>query len=160
MLVALQAALLAGYFASRPHGPVRPIAATPMPPTPLPALTLSSSKATQSLNELRGPLLLHFWATWCVPCREELPALLSLADEVEVVAVSVDQNQSLVDAFFDGDVPSAVWRADQQRVAGALGVDALPVTFVVDADGRVTERVDGAQRWSADEARQLLRRTR
>lgn len=148
-LLAVQGVLLAGYrLLSESARPARTIVVERLTPTPLPALSLASAHGSRALTELKGPLLLHFWATWCAPCRDELPALLAL-EGVAVVAVSVDQSQELVDRFFDGAIPKQVWRIDHATVRGALAVDTLPVTFFVDDVGRIIGRVDGAQAWGA-----------
>lgn len=99
--------------------------------------------------------LLHVWATWCAPCRDELPGLLEAAraEGVPLVAVSVDENPATVTAFFEGAVPAEVVR--DPSVAGKAGVRELPVTFRVE-DGRLVERIDGARDWSSEGARSWL----
>jgi thiol-disulfide isomerase/thioredoxin len=99
--------------------------------------------------------LLHVWATWCAPCRDELPGLLAAAraEGVPLVAVSVDENPASVSAFFEGRVPAEVVR--DPSVAKKADVGALPVTFRVEG-GRLVERIDGARDWSAAGARSWL----
>ncbi|GDX83431.1 thioredoxin [Deltaproteobacteria bacterium] len=101
--------------------------------------------------------LLHVWATWCGPCRDELPGLLKAAREagVPVVAVSIDENQASVAEFFAGDVPASVVR--DPGIAAATGARNLPVTFRVE-NGRLVERIDGAREWSSLPAEVWLRR--
>ncbi|WP_438021056.1 TlpA disulfide reductase family protein [Sorangium sp. So ce315] len=115
------------------------------------------------LGSLRGrAVLLHVWATWCGPCRAELPALLDLGRElrrdggIELVAVSVDESWDVVRAFFDGDVPPEVVRSGSPAFARRLGVSTLPDTFLVRPDGTLALRFTGARDWSAPEAKLLL----
>ncbi|WP_437801838.1 TlpA family protein disulfide reductase [Sorangium sp. So ce693] len=116
-----------------------------------------------SAAALRGrPVLLHFWATWCAPCRAELPRLLELGRQLEkagrlqLVAVSVDENWDVVRAFFGGEVPPGVVRAGSAAVQRRFGVSTLPDTFLVEADGRMSLRFTGARDWRAPEATTLL----
>ncbi|KYG03328.1 thiol:disulfide interchange protein [Sorangium cellulosum] len=115
------------------------------------------------LSALRGrAVLLHLWATWCAPCRAELPALLDLGRElqrgggVELVAVSVDESWEVVRAFFDGEVPPEVVRAGSPALGRRLGVSTLPDTFLVRPDGTLALRFTGARDWRAPEARLLV----
>ncbi len=100
--------------------------------------------------------LLHVWATWCAPCRDELPGLLEAArgEGTPLVAVSVDENPASVEAFFGGAVPAEIAR--DPGMAATLGVRDLPVTFRIEA-GRLVERVDGAREWSSEAARAWVR---
>ena len=98
----------------------------------------------------RRHTVLHFWATWCPPCRAELPALLSLPRRypVDVVAVALDPNWVPVERFFDGAVDSQVVLGDAAQARDAWGVQTLPVTFLVSPQGHLVARFDGARRWS------------
>ncbi len=120
----------------------------------LPTLTLERPGETLTLpsgndDELT---LLHVWATWCKPCREELPTLLALDDEVPLVFASTDESWPVIEHYFDGEVPSAVWRLHEE---GGLPLRALPTTFVLQ-DGRVLARVEGAWRWTNAGVERLL----
>lgn len=97
-----------------------------------------------------GRTLLHIWATWCPPCRAELPALLALPrrHDVAVVAIALDPSWDAVDAFLNRDDSGTMALATSAEVERALGVHALPVTFLVEGDGQIIGRFDGARDWT------------
>lgn len=96
-----------------------------------------------------GDALLHFWATDCPPCRDELPALLDAARRhgVRVVAVSTDRDGARVERFFEGRVPREVMREEDRALERTLGVYTLPDTYVIE-EGRAVRRIAGAIDWS------------
>ena len=106
------------------------------------------------------PHLLHFWATWCAPCRRELPSLLAAATETGVrewvIAVSVDGGWAEVVAFFGSAVPRGVVRETEGATARALGVSTLPDTYLIDENGLATRRIDHALDWERAEHRAWL----
>ena len=111
------------------------------------------------LSALRGrPLVLHFWATWCPPCREELPGLLAFGEreDAEVLAVSLDPEWGAVMEFFEREPPRSVVLADADAVRGAFEVAVLPVTYVVDVSGNLRLRLSGSRDWSAVAVRQSV----
>lgn len=99
------------------------------------------------LAALRGkPVVLNFWATWCPPCRAEMPALEELWQRYErgdVVVIGVDQGERarVVEQFARDSVETTFPVAlDQRRTVGtAYDVYALPTTFFIDAEGRIQE---------------------
>jgi cytochrome c biogenesis protein CcmG/thiol:disulfide interchange protein DsbE len=120
---------------------------------PAPAIDLPdvrSGRARVVLAELRGrPVLVNFWATWCTPCRQEMP-LLDAADKrlggkVAIVGVDVKDNRAEAVRFLAErgiTYPSAYDPdASLRRPFEFLG---LPVTVLVGRDGRVVDRVTGA----------------
>ncbi len=121
---------------------------------PMPSLTVARRDGTDS--EVPSPqrrTLVHVWATWCPPCRAELPGLLAVPSqyEVDVVAIALDPSWHDVDRFLGNRNASNIVLAGSEDVGRALGVRTLPVTFLVQADGRLTLRFDGARDWT-DEA--------
>jgi thiol-disulfide isomerase/thioredoxin len=140
------------------------------PPRSLKALSFNAPDGTpMTLADLSGrTVLLNLWATWCAPCREEMPALNKLqTDEggadFEVVAINVDTGsdekpkrfleETKVDALgFYRDATMGVFN-DLKRRGLALG---LPVTVLIDGDGCMLAHMNGPAEWSGDDARALL----
>lgn len=161
VLAGLQGLLAAGYFlagwdAPAPDAPV----VVERLDRPAPALAYRTLAGEERrLSAQRGrPMLVHFWATWCPPCREELPGLLALAaaGEIAVLAVSLDPEWEPVRRFLGNDVPPAVVLASSAAVTDGFGVTALPATFLVDATGRLRLHFAGARDWRARAVRQTV----
>jgi len=118
-----------------------------------------------SFADLQGPVLVNFWASWCVPCVKELPTLYALAQRqdrdggIGVVALSQDMGpQGSVEAFLaklkvDG---LGAYQDPKMSVAGALSVNIMPTTILYDARGREVWRYVGDLDWSGPEAAKLL----
>ena len=102
------------------------------------------------LRALKRPLLLHFWATWCPPCRAELPGLLALSNErqIDLLAVALDEKEDEVDRFWEDGRPSNVILGDRVQARIVFGVQTLPVTFLVNPGGQLRLRFDGARDWT------------
>lgn len=116
------------------------------------------------LADYRGQVVvLNFWATWCAPCRKEMPSLEALQgqiDGVEVVTVSVGHAQpGAVDRFFNEiGVTALPHHSDpKMELSRAMGVLGLPVTVLIDASGREVARLTGEADWAAPEALAVLR---
>jgi thiol-disulfide isomerase/thioredoxin len=167
-LVLLQAVALLLYRAierGRSNGPAIPFAYERLAERrPAPDLELVSADGVRSrLADHRGKVVLvHFWASWCPPCRDELPLLLRLGDELaagggfQLLAVTTDEDWRDVRAFL-GRAPPPTVQMDPAEGFRSYGVTNLPDTYLVSADGHLTVRWSGARDWSADEAREFLR---
>ncbi len=111
--------------------------------------------------ERTGPVLVVFWATWCPPCREELPGLRALARDppalISLVTFGEDHEEAAVREFFRGAPPAELgYRPDvDRRAAEALGVDVLPAAFLV-VDAQLVARFDGPRDWNSRGMRRLL----
>lgn len=108
------------------------------------------------LSAWRAPILVNVWATWCGPCREEMPALQALAVRtaplgIPVAALSFDTDLNLVREFVlrhGLTLPVALAR-DARRAGKVLGVTAIPTTLFLDGQGRVIQRYVGPRDWAA-----------
>jgi len=119
--------------------------------------------SSRQLTQLRGrAVLLHFWATWCPPCREELPGLLELGRDLakegrlHVVAVSLDSDWETVRDFFGGHVPREIVRDHMGSATDAYDLSTLPDTYLLAADGSTRVRFGGARNWRTKLARDVL----
>jgi peroxiredoxin len=118
--------------------------------TPTFAVTTLEGDTLRS-DDLRGRVVIvNFWATWCPPCRIEVPSLQSLwevrrDDGVVVLGLSMDRGgRAAVDAFLrERGVTYPVAMADRAVESAFGGVPGLPTTFILDADGTVRHRVYG-----------------
>lgn len=95
-------------------------------------------------------VIVHFWATWCPPCRKELPALLAFAKKrkVSLLAVSVDDSWKQIRNFLGPEAKEPVVLAQaSEKTTKNYAVKVFPVTYVVDRKGYLTLRFDGARNW-------------
>jgi peroxiredoxin len=123
-----------------------------------PAFTLPSVPAGEptSLEELRGQVvLLNFWATWCKPCEEEMPAMQRLHDALApeglaLIAVSTDEGREEVEAFARQHALrfSILWDGDRS-VSEAYQAYRFPETLLIGRDGVVVERYIGPREWDS-----------
>jgi thiol-disulfide isomerase/thioredoxin len=119
-------------------------------------------KNSMTIAEVRGrPVLLTFWASWCGPCRVELPELSKLHGELVgrgfvLITVNVDQHPLLGQRFLDElDLTLPVYRIDPE-VTKALGINALPANILLDTDGRLVQAYKGYTPQVVEEVRRLV----
>ncbi|HKJ25342.1 MAG TPA: TlpA disulfide reductase family protein, partial [Myxococcota bacterium] len=131
-----------------------------------PAFTLERLDGTPvSLSDLRGHVvLINFWATWCEPCRQEMPAMERLyeahRDEgFELLAISVGEEAEPVRAFRDEVGMTFPVLLDPDRVASqAYQTYRFPESFLVDAQGVVVERYIGPKTWDHEAYKERIGR--
>lgn len=134
------------------------------PPVALPAATLiDMTDAPRSLDEFRGKwVVLNFWATWCAPCRHEMPALDRLQaamPQIAVLPVATGRNApDAIDRFFAeaGVQNLTVLRDPKSQLSRAMGVMALPVTVILNPEGQEVARLIGDAEWDSPAALALL----
>lgn len=119
-----------------------------------------------SLADYRGKaLLVNFWATWCAPCREEMPSLDRLqgqmgGDDFQVLTIATGPNPLPQIEKFYGEVgieQLPILTDSRQQFARAMGVLGLPVTVLIDRDGHEAARLIGDADWSSDAALAVIR---
>ena len=111
-------------------------------------------------------VVVNFWATWCPPCRKEMPSLDRLAAEtdgtdVAVVAISNDLGGlAKPRAFFEeqGITHLALYHDPGRKLAREVGILGLPVTLILDREGREVARLVGDAEWDAAEAKAVIGR--
>jgi thiol-disulfide isomerase/thioredoxin len=139
----------------------------PTEPKPAPELTFEDAAGNAlTLEDFRGQVVvLNLWATWCAPCRHEMPSLDRLqaaqgGPDLQVVPLSVDRGgREQIEAFYEevGIRHLDIYRDPQNAVGRALGALGLPTTVVFDQAGREVGRLLGPAEWDGAEALALLR---
>ena len=126
---------------------------------------LADDAGTQTLEEFQGKyVLLNFWATWCAPCRKEMPSLDALqenlgGDDFEVVTIATGRNSpaGIVKFFKDTGIDNLPRYQDpKQKLAAQMGVFGLPITVLIDREGREIARLRGDADWSSDSAKAII----
>jgi thiol-disulfide isomerase/thioredoxin len=134
-------------------------------PRELPALPIKNEQGQAlTLSDFQGRVvLLNIWATWCPPCREEMPSLDRLnakrgGESFEVVALSIDSDPSLVMPFYReiGVKTLRGYFDPTTRALTALGAFAVPTTLLIDQQGREVGRSLGPAEWDSPEVEALI----
>lgn len=110
-------------------------------------------------------VLLNFWATWCAPCRKEMPDLAELqtefgGEDFQVVTVATGRNPpaKMKDFFAKIGVDNLPLHRDpKQQLARQMAVLGLPITVLIDPDGNEIARLRGDAHWASDSAKTLIR---
>ena len=125
------------------------------PPVKAPSFVLSDLEQNEHrLSDYAGKVLVvNFWASWCVPCREELPAMNRAAEKMREqpvvwLALNVGEDRDAVTAFTaDYPIDFTVLLDRSGRVSQSWQVIAMPTTFIIDPRGYVTHKIVGKREW-------------
>jgi len=130
-----------------------------------PGFTLATPEGqTLALSSFRGRVVfLNFWATWCPPCRLEMPSMERLHQEFKdqglaILAVDIEESPKLVAKFmreFRLTFPALL--DSDSRVSSRYAVRGLPTTVLIDRRGRIAGRAIGPREWTSPEGRALIR---
>lgn len=179
VLVSVSGLILAGCVSSTPTPPApAPPAPAPTPPVPAPAQGPQVGKLapdfklqsldgqTVSLGDFRGnPVLINFWATWCPPCRFEMPFLQEIYEDKEwsdkglvILAIDIGENPSVVKEFMESfGLSFTVLLDTNQDVALEYNIRAIPTTFFIDKDGIIQDIKVGAFSSKTEIERRLIK---
>ena len=124
------------------------------------------SGPSRKLSEFRGkPLIINVWASWCGPCRAEMGSLERLSHskvgkQLTMIGISTDDYPEAAKGFLVRSKTSFSHFIDRQlQMENMLGADRLPLTLLVDAQGRVLAKYYGSQEWDSPKAIRLVART-
>ncbi|SHF28838.1 Peroxiredoxin [Ruegeria intermedia] len=126
---------------------------------------LEDDGGTATLADYRGKyVLLNFWATWCAPCRKEMPQIAELQEEFggdrfEVLTLATGRNSPAgIKKFFDENGITNLPRHQdpKQAVAREMGIVGLPITVIIDPDGQEIARLIGDAEWNSDSAKAII----
>jgi len=136
-------------------------------PTPAPAVPFRRENGEEvRLADFTGKVvLINFWATWCGPCRREMPALDRLqaalgGADFQVLAISLDRKGAPVARKFMDEVAAghlSLFVDPKSRLSRAMGALGLPTSVLLDRTGREVGRLVGPAEWDSPEARALIR---
>ena len=117
-----------------------------------------------SLKDFKGKtILLHFWATWCVPCKKELPTIQKVYEALgpnnfEVIAISIDRNntENVKKYIKDYNLTFPVLLDQNQSVRKDYFILGLPTSYLIGADGNLKGFISGAREWDSDASKEML----
>ncbi|HJW16680.1 MAG TPA: TlpA disulfide reductase family protein [Flavisolibacter sp.] len=131
--------------------------------TDLPAFTVQDAKGnTINLQELKGKkVFVNLWASWCPPCRREMPSIEKLAKSVDsskvsFVMLSMDENFDKAKAFVKQQQLSLPVFYPAENLPALLNVNSIPTTFIFDENGKLIRRIDGGNDYDSQTFRELL----
>jgi peroxiredoxin len=131
--------------------------------TVAPHFTVQDSDRKVTLSRFRGNVVvLNFWATWCPPCVEELPSLMSMQARMKekgviVLAVSIDEDSGLYHRFLkERGVNFLTVRDPEQKSSGLYGTFGWPETYIIDRQGVLRRKLIGGVDWNSPEMTEFL----
>lgn len=129
------------------------------------AFYLADEAGKASLEDYRGKwILLNFWATWCAPCRHEMPMLSELqaefgGDDFEVLTIATGRNspKAIKKFFAQIEVDNLPRHQDpKQALASQMAIFGLPITVLLNPEGQEIARLRGDADWSSDSAKAII----
>lgn len=124
-------------------------------------IRVETAKGTQALTELEdGPLLVNFYASWCGPCMQEIPALMraNALGNFTVVGVTDDAPEAIAKVAQRFGVSYPLYRLD--RTIDDYGVHSIPTSYLINAKGEVVMSINGVREWDSpafqDTVREIL----
>lgn len=149
---------------SKTDTPKKSAVATEKSPAPDVSVKSLANGSTLKLSDLKGKVvLLNFWATWCPPCREEIPSMMKLnglmaGKPFQMVAISIDEgDKSAIESFFKETGFSLPTYLDESGAsAKSYGITGVPESFIIDKQGVLVKKIIGGFTWNSPESVSFL----
>jgi thiol-disulfide isomerase/thioredoxin len=133
-------------------------------PAPDVSVVSLANGSTLKLSDLKGKVvLLNFWATWCPPCREEIPSMMKLNSSMagkpfQMVAISIDEGgKPAIESFFKASGFSLPTYLDESGASSkSYGITGVPESFIIDKQGVLVKKIIGGFAWDAPEVASYL----
>lgn len=134
-------------------------------PVEAPEFTLKNLDGESvSLSDMKGSyVFLNFWATWCPPCREEMPSMDTMYHELsdidfEVLAVDLQESEQTVRTFVESNKYTFPVLLDSRgRVGSQYNVRSIPTTYLIDDEGFAVAFLVGSRLWDTEEVYEVMR---
>jgi len=132
---------------------------------PAPSFELPDDEGEMhALSDYKGKaVVINFWATWCPPCRAELPSMNRAWEklkkhDVQMLAINVGEDEDTVFAFTgEQEIDFQILLDESGEIINRWPVDGLPTTFILDKQGRVVYRAVGGREWDSDEIVDIIK---
>ncbi len=138
----------------------------PKEPFEAPDFTLSTFEGEEvALSDYDGDIIfLNFWATWCPPCRKEMPSMQTLYEQMEgrpftMLAVNLQEEKETVEQFItEKGYTFPVLLDTSAEVGGAMyGVQSIPTTYIISKEGEILARLVGTREWDTEQIRNIFK---
>ena len=102
------------------------------------------------LSDYRGkmPVVLNFWETWCLPCKDELPTINEFTREyngrIATLTITTDQSRNTPRYIKENNLSSLITLIDDESIFNNYNIRGIPITFIIDTEGRIARRISGA----------------
>ncbi len=149
---------------TKAESPKKSAVAAEKNPAPNVTVTSLADGSTLKLSDLKGKVvLLNFWATWCPPCREEIPSMMKLnslmaGKPFQMVAISIDEGgRKDIESFFKESGFSLPTYLDESGSSTkAYGITGVPESFIIDKKGVLVKKIIGGLAWDSPETVSFL----
>lgn len=128
-----------------------------------PEFQLQTQDTLIQLSKLRGKVVyVDFWASWCRPCKNSFPWMISMKEKYkdmpfEIIAINLDTNKALADQFIQSQAVNFPVAFDPQaKIAKEYGVEGMPSSYLIDAEGHVRIRYTGFWNKSKNEKEKTI----
>jgi thiol-disulfide isomerase/thioredoxin len=113
-----------------------------------------------NLSEFKGkPILLNYWATWCPPCRAEMPSIQKLYNDYQnkmAIILVTNEERSIVENYLSENNYDLPVYFQRSQMSNAISASAYPTTFLISPNGKILVKKTGAANWNSEDFREQI----